>query len=102
MTNVKVALAVGLAVAFPILSKNLTGLPPVYVVASGIDPVRDESIELAVRLQEEGQEHYLVVWPGVGHSSGSFLFSPGIPETQTYLDSMTVYLRGVLTENEEN
>ena len=59
--------------AFPILSKNLTGLPPVYVVASGIDPIKDESIKLAMRLEEEGQEHYLSVWPGVGHSTGSFI-----------------------------
>jgi acetyl esterase len=83
--------------AFPILSKNLTGLPPVYIVASGIDPVRDESIELAARLQEEGQEYYLSVWPGVGHSAGSLVFAPVIPEIQGYLDSMTAYLKGVLT-----
>jgi acetyl esterase len=82
--------------AFPILSENLTGLPPAYVVASGIDPVKDESIELAARLQEGDQEHYLVEWPGVGHSAGSFIFTPVIPELQTYLDSMTVYLKGVL------
>jgi acetyl esterase len=85
--------------AFPILSNNLTGLPPMYIVASGIDPVRDESIELAARLQEEGQEHYLSIWPGVGHSAGSFIFTPVIPELQTYHDSMTVYLRGVLTNS---
>ena len=88
--------------AFPLLSKNLEGLPPMYIVASGIDPVRDESIELAMRLQEEGQEYYLSMWPGVGHSTGSFIFTPVIPETQTYLDSMTVYLRGVPTDNKEN
>jgi acetyl esterase/lipase len=74
----------------------------VYIVASGIDPVRDESIELAMRLQEEGKEYYRSMWPGVGHSTGSFIFTPVIPETQTYLDSMTVYLRGVLTDNKEN
>src|SRR5919108_527599 len=88
--------------AFPILSKNLTGLPPVYLVASGIDPIKDESIELAAALQEEGQEYYLSVWPGVEHSTGSFIFIPVIHETQAYLDSMTVYIRGVLTENKEN
>jgi acetyl esterase len=85
--------------AFLLLSKNFTGLPPLYIVASGIDPVKDESIELAARLQEQEQEHYLVVWPGVGHSSGSFNFNPVIPELQTYLDSMTMYLRGVLKES---
>jgi acetyl esterase/lipase len=88
--------------AFPLLSKNLTRLPPVYIVASGIDPLKDESIELAMRLQEEGQEHYLSIWPGAGHSAGSLVFTPVIPEIQGYLGSMTVYLRGVLTENNEN
>jgi acetyl esterase len=92
----------GNPLAFPLLSKNLTGLPPVYIVASGIDPLKDESIELVMRLQEEGQEHYLSVWPGAGHSAGSLVFTPVIPEIQVYLDSMTVYLRGVLTENKEN
>jgi acetyl esterase len=88
--------------AFPLLSKNLTGLPPVYIVATGIDPLKDESIELAARLQEEGQEHYLSVWPGVGHSAGSLVFTQVIPEIQGYLASMTVYLREVLAENKEN
>jgi acetyl esterase/lipase len=78
----------------------------VYIVASGIDPVRDESIELAMRLQEEKKEYYHYVWPAVGHSvghsTGSFIFTPVLPETQTYLDSMTVYLRGVPTDNKEN
>jgi hypothetical protein len=39
------------------------------------------------------------VWPGIGHNAGSFLFSPVIPELKTYLDSMTVYLKGVLTNS---
>ena len=85
--------------AFPLLSKNLTGLPPMYIVASGIDPIKDESIKLAMRLQEEGQEYYLSMWPGVGHSAASFIFTPVIPELQNYHDSMTVYLKGMLTDN---
>jgi hypothetical protein len=39
---------------------------------------------------------------GVGHNTGSFISSAVIPETQAYIDSMTVYLRGTLTENKEN
>lgn len=88
--------------AFLLLSKNLTVLPPLYIAASGIDPLGDESMELAAWLQEDGQEYYLSIWPGVGHRAGSFIFTPVIPETQTYLDSMTVYLRGVLTDNRES
>jgi|Tabmets5t2r1_1033131.scaffolds.fasta_scaffold05752_4 acetyl esterase len=86
--------------AFPILHKTMIGLPPAYIVASGIDPVKDESIELAARLQEEGEEHCFVKWPGVGHSTGSFIFTPMIPEIQTYLDSMTAFLREALTDNQ--
>jgi acetyl esterase len=87
--------------AFPLLSRNLTGLPPMYIVASGFDPIKDESIELAARLQKEGQEYYLSMWPGVGHSAASFIFTPVIPELQSYHDSMTVYLRGILIDNIE-
>jgi hypothetical protein len=39
------------------------------------------------------------MWPGVGHSAASFIFTPVIPELQSYHDSMTVYLRGMLTDN---
>ncbi len=84
--------------AFPMLAESLSNLPPVYVVAAGIDPVRDDSIELAARLDEAGQEYYLVMWPGVGHNAGSFLFTPITPEIETYLDAMAVYLRGVLID----
>ena len=41
--------------AFPLLSKSLTRLPPIYIVASGIDPLKDESIDLAERLSEEAR-----------------------------------------------
>jgi hypothetical protein len=51
-------------------------------------------------LQEEGEEHCFVKWPGVGHSTGSFIFTPMIPEIQTYLDSMTAFLREALTDNQ--
>jgi hypothetical protein len=60
------------------------------------------TVGLAKRLQEEGQEYYLSMWPGVGHSIGSFIFASVLPETQTYLDSMTVYLRAMLICNKEN
>jgi acetyl esterase len=87
--------------AFPLLYKSLTRLPPIYIVASGIDPLKDESIDLAERLSEEGQEYYLAIWPGVGHSAASFNFTPVIPDLQRYQDSMTGYLREVLTVNQE-
>jgi acetyl esterase/lipase len=81
--------------AFPLLSKNLKGLPPVYIAAMALDPLRDESIVLANRLQQEGQEYYLTIWPGVGHGALSTILLT--PQIQKYLDAMTVYLRAVLS-----
>ena len=82
--------------AFPLLSQNMTGLPPVYIVAAGVDPAKDESLDLANRLRDAGQEYYLTIWPGVGHSSGSLIFNNQTPEIQEYLEAMTVYLRAEL------
>lgn len=80
--------------AFPLLSENLTGLPPVYIAAMALDPLKSDSIELADRLREEGQEYYLTIWPGVGHSA--IVMIPITPEIQEYLEAMTVYLNGTL------
>ena len=85
--------------AFPLLAQNMTGLPPVYIVAAGVDPAKDESIDLANRLRDAGQEYYLTIWPGVGHSSGSLIFTDQTPEIQEYLEAMTIYLRAELSNS---
>jgi acetyl esterase len=82
--------------AFPIFA-NLTGLPPVYIVAAALDPLKDDSITLANLLEKSGQEYYLNIWPGVGHGVLNILSS--VPEAKIYVDSMIFYLRGVLTKN---
>ena len=82
--------------AFPIFA-NLTGLPPVYIVAAALDPLKDDSINLANLLEKSGQEYYLNIWPGVGHGVLNILSS--VPEAKIYVDSMIIYLRGVLTKN---
>jgi acetyl esterase len=82
--------------AFPLLDKNLSGLPPVYIAAMALDPLKDDSIQLASRLQQSGQEYYISIWPGVAHGALSLI--PVTPEIQRYLDAMTIYLKGVLTQ----
>ena len=83
--------------AFPLLDKNLTGLPPVYIAAMALDPLKDDSIQLANRFQQSGQEYYLTIWPGVSHGALSLI--PVTPEIQKYLDAMTIYLKGFLTQS---
>jgi acetyl esterase/lipase len=67
--------------AFPLLAKNLSGLPPMYIAAMALDPLKDDSIKLA----------------GVSHGALSLI--PITPEIQKYLDAMTTYLRVVLTQS---
>src|SRR5215218_6977687 len=85
--------------AFPILD-NLTGsLPPIYIAAMGLDPLRDDSILLADKLKLVGQEHYLSIWPGVAH--GALSLMSVTPEIQKYVDAMSTYLRGVLMSDQQ-
>ncbi|HZD35716.1 MAG TPA: alpha/beta hydrolase [Nitrososphaeraceae archaeon] len=79
--------------AFPLLADNLTGLPPVYIAAMALDPLKDDSLALANKLEEHGNEYYLSIWPGVAHGALSLI---PVTQIQEYLEAMTTYLKGVL------
>lgn len=53
--------------AVPSLARDLSGLPPTYVIACEYDPLRDESIEYAKNLMTFAVQTQLVVIPGVPH-----------------------------------
>jgi acetyl esterase/lipase len=76
--------------AFPILDNFSGPLPPIYIAAMGLDPLRDDSILLAEKLRLAGQEHYLSIWPGVAHGALSLI--PVTPEIQQYVDAMLTYI----------
>jgi acetyl esterase len=46
---------------------NLTDMPPLYLNAAGLDPLRDETLELAKRLGEAGNDCRVDVFAGVCH-----------------------------------
>jgi len=49
------------------LSADLSGLPPAFIAASGLDPLLDDSRSLAQLLSEAGVANELVVYEGVLH-----------------------------------
>ena len=53
--------------ASPARIKNLTGLPPAYVLTAGADPLRDEGDEYAKRLKEAGVPVTYRTFPGQFH-----------------------------------
>jgi acetyl esterase len=47
---------------------DLSGLPPTHLLMGGFDPLRDEGLELAKRLEEAGSEVTLTFAPDLVHS----------------------------------
>src|SRR5699024_4745976 len=50
------------------LEADLAGLPPVFIAAAGLDPLRDDSEALHVRLEDAGTPVDYHLYPGVLHS----------------------------------
>ncbi len=64
--------------AAPARSTDLSGLPPAYIEACALDPLRDENIAYAMRLLQAGTATELQVIPGVPHGFDQFyLGAPG-------------------------
>ncbi|MDH3738879.1 MAG: alpha/beta hydrolase, partial [Alphaproteobacteria bacterium] len=45
-----------------------TGLPPAFIAAAELDPIRDDSLRLVERMAAAGHPHTLKVYPGVMHT----------------------------------
>ncbi|MDN6530305.1 MAG: alpha/beta hydrolase fold domain-containing protein, partial [Brevibacterium sp.] len=50
------------------LGADLDGLPPVFVAAAGLDPLRDDGRALAMRLRRAGNDVDYEEYPKVLHS----------------------------------
>lgn len=48
-----------------------------------LDPLKDDSLALANKLEEHGNEYYLSIWPGVAHGALSLI--PVTPQIQEYV-----------------
>ena len=66
------------------------GLPPVFVAAAQLDPIRDDSLTFVNMLEAAGHPFELTVYPGVYHA---FLgFSAVIDEAQRMISDLGVFL----------
>jgi acetyl esterase/lipase len=80
--------------AAPARATTLRGLPPAFILAAGLDPLRDEGIAYASRLLAEGVAVELHVIPGVPH--GFDLVQPFAVRSRQSVSTMQNALRMAL------
>jgi len=66
------------------------GLPPVFVSAAQLDPIRDDSLAFGKNLKAAGHPHELIVYPGVLHAF--FGFSSMIDEARNMINDLARFL----------
>ncbi|MEW2516007.1 alpha/beta hydrolase [Streptomyces sp. NPDC046870] len=81
--------------AVPSRIRDLSGLPPTYVLAAGVDPSRDEAVEFASRLRDAGNSVELHVVPGVPHMFD--VLAPEIPVSRRAVGTWTQALAAALS-----
>jgi acetyl esterase len=64
----------------PLLAKDVSGLPPAYVITAGFDPLRDEGKDYADKLDAAGVPVTYVNYPGMVH--GFFSMRSFIPKAR--------------------
>ncbi|MBV9331104.1 MAG: alpha/beta hydrolase fold domain-containing protein, partial [Alphaproteobacteria bacterium] len=80
----------------PLLSRDVAGLPPAYIVTAGYDPLRDEGKAYADKLDAAGVPVTYVNYPGMIH--GFFSFRAFVPKAREALAAAAAALRAGLTQ----
>jgi acetyl esterase len=79
----------------PLLAKDLSGLPPAYVVTAGFDPLRDEGKAYADKLDAAGVPVTYVNYPGMIH--GFFSMRSVVPKAREAVAAAAAAVRQGLT-----
>jgi acetyl esterase len=83
--------------AAPLGAASFQGLPPLHLVAAGLDPLRDDTLALATALSQADVSHELATVPGVIH--GFLGRAPKLPAAQRALAAAGAFLGRVLAKN---
>lgn len=75
------------------LRGDLSKFPPTCVVAGGIDPLYDDSVLFAEKLEGGGRDVVLLAYGGMPHG---FMFFPGIDEGERSIEEICAFLRSHL------
>lgn len=81
----------------PLLADSFEGLPPLALLACGLDPLRDEGRNYAASCAQAGVDVHFVEAPG--HTHGIAMLRLAIPSSQELLDRMLAGLMTLLQAN---
>lgn len=73
--------------AAPARANDLSGLPPAYVLAAGLDCLRDDAVDYAIRLMRSGGTVELHVLPNVPH--GFLSLAPATPVSTKTMETVS-------------
>ncbi len=79
----------------PLLCKDLSGLPPAYVITAGFDPLRDEGKDYAEALDKAGVSVTYVHYPSMVH--GFFSFRSLIPKSREAISAAAAAVKAGLS-----
>ncbi|MEG0383201.1 MAG: alpha/beta hydrolase [Solibacillus sp.] len=79
----------------PLLMKNLSNLPPALVITAGYDPLHDEGVAYANRLQEAGIQVDYTCYEGMIH--GFFWMAGIMDKGKQAIEQVSCYLRTSFT-----
>lgn len=82
--------------ASPLLSENLAGLAPAYVMTAGFDPLRDEGRAYAEKLEQAGVPVEYVCYEGQIHGFASM--AGALDEARSFLDEAVMVLRKAFSQ----
>jgi acetyl esterase len=77
--------------ASPLRIKDMSGLPPAFVMIAGADPLRDEGLEYRDRLQAAGIDVTYVEYPGQFH--GFWTMGKLVPEANRLSSEIAAWLK---------
>ncbi|MGB8701223.1 MAG: alpha/beta hydrolase fold domain-containing protein, partial [Thermosynechococcaceae cyanobacterium] len=77
----------------PLLADNLSHLPPALIITAEFDPLHDQAIEYAQRLQEAGTPVTLIDYLGMVH--GFLSFPTFCREALPAFDKIAEYVKSV-------
>ena len=79
----------------PLYADDLSGLPPLYLSAAELDPLKDDTVAMVARLEAAGIDVTYSLWQGVTHAC--IMFSRMLPDADRELEEVGAFLKQKLS-----